>query len=103
MRQSGCLLDIRVLVPEVILPLSQLAVVALWFLAALVSPTIARVPDTVIEDFLPVALALLFVTGFVMSFPRPSAALVIGTALCAVTVHNSLAIRVLMPTSLPDF
>ena len=91
------------LASEAIIPVSQVSVVALWFLAALASPAMMRLPDAVIAVVLPGVLSLLFVIGFIVLLRRPNGGLVIGTALCAMTVLISLAISVLMPTSLPDF
>lgn len=90
-------------VSQAIIPLTQMSVVAFWFLAALAPPSMMRVPDAVIAIVLPSVLSLLFLIGFVVMVRRPNAGLVIGTALCAITALTSLAISVLMPTSLPDF
>ena len=86
---------------------TQYVAAFLWLLAALVPPSLLRFPDSVFEVLAPLLFAGLFGVGVgvllaARALPR-RAILFGGTALCGFLVAATVAIGVLVPTSLLGF
>ena len=86
---------------------TQYVAASLWLVAAVVPPSLLRVPDSVFEVSAPLFFAGLFGIGVgvllaARSLPR-HALLVGGTLLCGSLAAATVAVNVLIPTSLPGF
>lgn len=85
---------------------TQYVVALLWLLAAVLPPSLLRVPDFVFEVVAPLLFALLFGVGIGVLSTRAERrqALLFGrTALCGFLVAATVAMHVLIPTSLQGF
>jgi len=88
-----------------VLAATQIGVPFLWIGAAVIPPTVWRVPDAVFETGFPTVFAVLVAVGLwtVIRKRDRTSALIVGTGLCAAFLAVTVALTVLVPTSLPDF
>jgi len=86
---------------------TQYVAASLWLLAAVLPPSLLRVPDSVFEVLAPLLFAGLFGIGIgvlLSARAAPRQALLFGgTALCGFLVAATVAVNILIPTSLHGF